>query len=181
MVQYKAMERVDDKHGTPNAIFRLPNSQLIEEIKRMDNLYSTLQQCAANSTIDGFRLTNNPFFIKLCPRLIFNPDDIGLVPGMYLPLDYWKLLEQSPSIIGKRGGLAVTYNNVGRHFDNSSFTSIVAKAWIGTTPSQSAVLKDVIREILETGKAVAIAIKPKTQPEADDNDLLDLSETESDD
>jgi hypothetical protein len=80
---------------------------------------------------------------------------------MYLPLDYWKLLVQSPGTPGSRGGLRVTFENAGRHFDNSSFTAIVSKAWVGTTPSQSDVLKEAIRQTIATGKAIAIAVKPR--------------------
>lgn len=180
MVQYKAMEREDDDDGNMNAGFRLPNTQLAEEIARMDTLLAELKACAANTGHDGFRLTENPFFLKLCPRLVFNPDDIGLVPGMYLPLDYWKLLEQHTGIKGPRGGRRVTYENVGRHFDNSAFTTVVAKAWVGTTPSQSAVLKEGIRQTLETGKAVAIAVKPKKQNYGSAVSRIDLSEIRPD-
>lgn len=176
MVQYKAMEREDGPNGVPQAAFRLPNTQLAEEITRMDALLATIKACPANTSHDGYRLTENPFFLKLCSRLVFNPDDIGLVPGMYLPLDYWKLLVQSPGIPGPRGGLRVTFENAGRHFDNSSFTNIVSKAWVGTTPSQSDVLKEAIRQTLETGKAVAIAIKPKKLDAADTGERIDLSE-----
>ncbi|PJL79842.1 hypothetical protein B9Y88_03195 [Stenotrophomonas maltophilia] len=176
MVQYKAMEREDGPNGVPQAIFRLPNTQLAEEITRMDALLATIQACPANTSHDGYRLTESPFFLKLCSRLVFNPDDIGLVPGMYLPLDYWKLLVQSPGIPGPRGGLRVTFENAGRHFDNSSFTTIVSKAWVGTTPSQSDVLKEAIRQTLETGKAVAIAVKPKKLDAADTGERIDLSE-----
>lgn len=176
MVQYKAMEREDGPNGVPQAVFRLPNTQLAEEITRMDALLATIQACPANTSHDGYRLTENPFFLKLCSRLVFNPDDIGLVPGMYLPLDYWKLLVQSPGIPGPRGGLRVTFENAGRHFDNSSFTNIVSKAWVGTTPSQSDVLKEAIRQTLETGKALAIAVKPKKLDAADTGERIDLSE-----
>ena len=176
MVQYKAMEREDGPNGAPQAVFRLPSPQLTEEITRMDALLAAIQACPANTLHDGYRLTENPFFLKLCSRLVFNPDDIGLVPGMYLPLDYWKLLVQSPCIPGPRGGLRVTFENAGRHFDNSSFTTIVSKAWVGTTPSQSDVLKEAIRQTLETGKAVAIAIKPKKLGAADTGERKDLSE-----
>lgn len=161
MVQYKAMECEDDGDGNRNAGFRLPNTQLIEEIARMEKLLATLKACTANADRDGFRLIENPFFLKLCPRIVFNPDDVGLVPGMYLPLDYWKFLEKYPGIRGPRGGRRITYENVGRHFHNTAFATLVAKAWVGTTPSQSSVLKDAIRQTLETGKAVAIAVKPK--------------------
>ncbi len=176
MVQYKAMEREDGPNGVPQAVFRLPNTQLAEEITRMDALLASIQVCPVNASHHGYRLTENPFFLKLCSRLVFNPDDIGLVPGMYLPLDYWKLLVQSPGIPGPRGGLRVTFENAGRHFDNSSFTTIVSKAWVGTTPSQSDVLKEAIRQTLETGKAVAIAVKPKKLDAASTGERIDLSE-----
>lgn len=61
------------------------------------------------------------------------------------------------------GGRRGTFENVGRHFDNSAFTTVVAKAWVGTTPSQSAVLASAIPQTLQTGKAIAIAVKPKKQ------------------
>lgn len=173
MVQYKAMEREDRRVGPAEAVYRLPNAQLKEEIDRMDTVLSALKACAPNTNIGGFRLTENPFFLKLCSRLVFNPDDVGLVPGMYLPLDYWKLLESDPGIQGPKGGLRITYDNAQRHFDNTAFTTVVSKAWVGTTPSQSQVLQDVIRATLATGKAVAIAIKPKksTEPRDDDQEV----------
>lgn len=173
MVQYKAMGKGSDGKSEfrPSSDRNFPG-----EIDRMDALLAAIQACPANSVHDGFRLTENPFFLKLCPRLVFNPDDVGLVPGMYLPLDYWKLLVQSPGIPGPRGGLRVTFENAGRHFDNSSFTTIVSKAWVGTTPSQSDVLKEAIRQTLETGKAVAIAVKPKKSDAAGTGERIDLSE-----
>lgn len=172
MVQYKAMEREDRSNRPAEAVYRLPDAQLKEEIDRMDTVLGALRACAPYTDISGYRLTENPFFLKLCPRLVFNPDDVGLVPGMYLPLDYWKLLENDPGIKGPRGGLRITYENAKRHFDNTAFITVVSKAWVGTTPSQSQVLRDVIRETLETGKAVAIAIKPMrpAEPQADDEE-----------
>ena len=173
MVQYKAMEREDRRDGPAEAVYRLPDAQLMEEIDRMDTVLRALQACVPNTDIGGFRLTENPFFLKLCSRLVFNPDDVGLVPGMYLPLDYWKRLENDPGIKGPRGGLRITYDNAKRYFDNTAFTTVVSKAWVGTTPSQSQVLQDVIRTTLATGKAVAIAIKPKNsaKPQAGDEEL----------
>lgn len=173
MVQYKAMEREDRRGGPAEAVYRLPDAQLKEEIERMDTVLRALKACAPNTDIGGFRLTENPFFLKLCSRLVFKPDDVGLVPGMYLPLDYWKLLENDPGIKGPKGGLRITYDNAKRYFDNTAFTTVVSKAWVGTTPSQSQVLRDVIRTTLVTGKAVAIAIKPKksAKPQSDDQEL----------
>ena len=159
------MEREDRHVGPTEAVYRLPNTQLKEELARMDGVLDALKACPPNTGIGGFRLTENPFFLKLCPRLVFNPDSVGLIPGMYLPLDYWKLLENDPGIKGPKGGLRITYENAKRHFDNTSFTTVVSKAWVGTTPSQSQLLQNVIRTTLEAGKAVAIAIKPKKSSE----------------
>ena len=156
MVQYKAM---DKKDGEPARFYLSSDKNLPQEIAKMEALASQLSFCTPNTSHQGFRLTDNPFFIKLCPRIVFNPEDIGLIPGMYLPLDYWKLLETSPDILGVRDGRQITYENVGRYFDNTEFVTVVTKAWVGTTPNQSGVLQDVIRQTLETGKAVAVAIK----------------------
>lgn len=163
MVQYKAMERDNDE----GALFRLPSPQLDEEIQRMDKLLGALQLCAPNNHRDGFRLCENPFFLKLCPRIVFQPDDVSLVPGMYLPLDYWKVLVSHPALRGPKGGARVTYQNAGRHFDNTEFVRLVAKAWVGTNSNQSSVLKEVIRQVIETGKAVAIAVKAETATNGD--------------
>ena len=180
MVQYKAMESEPDNKGNSQAVFRIPNQNLPQQIERMEALLELLQRCEGNTEIHGFRLTENPFFIKLCPRIVFNPDNIGLVPGMYLPLAYWKILEQSPNIKGPLQGKRVTFDNVGRYFDNTAFASIVAKAWVGTTPSQSGVLREAIRETLQSGTAIALAIKSRIEHPNEDDEFAELADPLSD-
>ncbi len=168
MVQYKAMEREANE-----AVFRLPDSQLDLEIDRMRKLRDKLQSCPPSSGKDGYRLSNSPFFLKLCPRIVFDPDDVGLIPGMYLPLDYWSVLSTDPSIKGPKGGSAVSYRNVGRYFNNTEFVTMVSKAWVGTTVEQSAVLETLIRSVLESGKALVLGVKTESQsrlPESIDDD-----------
>lgn len=160
MVQYKAMEKEEDE-----TIFRLPAKNLPEEIARMDAVLAELRKCAPNDHRHGFRFSENPFFLKLCPRIVLNPDNIGMVSGMYLPLDYWRFLEIAEDMKGSRGGRQVTFQNVGRWMDNSSFIELVGRAWVGTTPSQSMLLEEVIKAVLEGGKAVILAIKVNNPPE----------------
>ncbi len=164
MVQYKAME-ADDKNG---AVFRLPQPQLSSEIERMDDLLAKTSAMPDTREAIGFRLSKNPFFLKFCPRIQFDPDDTGLTKGMYLPLDYWKSLEADPKLVGPRGGRMLTYSNVGRYVDNTSFAMLVSKAWVGTSIQQSTVLEEWIQEIVQTGRAIAFAIK-KSPP--DDSDV----------
>jgi hypothetical protein len=154
IVQYKAMEQ-----EASGAIFRLPNEKLTEEMARMDSVWAELRKCAPDHERAGFRLTQNPFFLKLCPRLVFDPDDASLVKGMYLPVEYWRRLELDPAINGRRKGKAVRYENVGRYFDNTSFASLVAGGWIGTTGPQSVLLEQAIRQILMTGRTVTLAVR----------------------
>ena len=158
IVQYKAMERTDD-----GPVFRLPDEQLAAELDRMEAALTALKTCPPNVERRGFRLLDNPFYLKLCPRVGFNPDDIGLVPGMYLPFDYWRLIEADPSLVGPRGGRQITFENVGRYLDNTRFVDLVGKAWIGTTIEQSAVLRAVIREVMRSGRVLALAVKTETK------------------
>lgn len=154
LIQYKAMEGEEDR----NAIFRFPNAQLDEEIERMEQMLKTLSEIKSNEEADGFRLTENPFFLKICPRITFNPDNIGLVKGMYLPLDYWKKISCHPTMIGPNGGKRISYQNVRRYFDNTDFVRIAANGWIGTSQSQSTYLEELIRAIIENGRTVVLAV-----------------------
>jgi hypothetical protein len=158
MVQYKAME--DENDG---AVFRLPDAQLERELTRMNATLDELGKHPPTWSLSDFRLTDNPFFLKLCPRIVFDPNSTSLVPGMYIPLDYWKLLSEDPGIEGPRGGKAVSFANVGRYFDNTEFVSLVAKAWVGTTSSQGDVLQGVFEATLSSGKAIAIGIRTESQ------------------
>lgn len=154
MVQYKAMEKEVGKE----AVFRLPNLQLAKEIDQMLLTISQLGVASCGSRHD-FRLNNNPFFIKLCPRIDFTPDSTEMTKGMYFNLDQWKLLETDCDLVGSKGGRLITYSNVGRHLNNSEFASLVGNAWIGTTQEQSRLIEGLVKEIYQNGKAVVFAIK----------------------
>jgi hypothetical protein len=82
-VQYKAMGR--ERDGTVFRWRQHPSDDLVREIARMDTLLSELQRLGDDGTKEGFRLHANPFFLKLCPRVVFNPDDKGLFPGNVHP------------------------------------------------------------------------------------------------
>lgn len=114
---------------------------------------------------DGYRFTDNPFFLKFCPRVVFNPDDKGLFKGIYLPLDLWKRADAAGRFKGKRGGKVLTFENVGRRMNNSEFVMLVAGSWVGTTIEQSEALGDLIRTVLATGKTATIAIRHTSEPD----------------
>lgn len=159
MVQYKAME----KRGDETEFRWQAKDQFCDEIERMEALLAELKKVPSGDHPDGFRFTDNPFFLKFCPRVVFNPDDKGLFKGIYLPLDLWKCADAAGSFTGKRGGKALTYENVGRRINNSEFVPLVAGSWVGTSIEQSAVLGEVVRTVLATGKTVTIAIRHSSE------------------
>lgn len=169
MVQYKAM---DDSHSE-GAVFRFPQEDLDREVKKMNRLLAQIRKLKPSKERESFRFSDNPFFLKFCPRLQLEPDTSGLIKGMYLPLDYWILTESDPAMVGPRGGKRLTYSNVGRYLDNSAFATLVSRAWVGTTISQSALLESWIEQSLTDGKAVAFAIKREDLKSPDEELLVD--------
>ena len=153
MIQYKAMEQ-----EALEAVYRFPNQQLDAEVVRMKGILAELRKCPQSADADSFRFSDNPFFLKLCPRIVFKPDDVGLIKGMYLPLDYWDSISNHESMNGPRGGKRIAYSNVRRYFDNTTFLTLASDAWVGTTISQSEKLEVLIRSTLEAGRAVVFAL-----------------------
>jgi hypothetical protein len=164
MVQYKAMEK-----GNDGPEFRWQTGdQFAQEIARMDALTAELKKIPSGRDPDGYRFCDNPFFLKFCPRVIFNPDDKGLFRGIYLPLDLWKCTEVAGWLKGTKGGNLLTFDNVGRRINNSEFVGLVTGSWIGTSIEQSAILRLLIREVLASGKTVTFAIKHVTPSTAEE-------------
>ncbi len=163
MIQYKAMEieTIDDNEIEKKdkyEVYRFPNAQLTKEIERMNGMLLELKKAPANSEADGFRLNENPFFLKICPRISFNPDNISLIQGMYLPLEYWNILSNHPTMRGPRGGKRLSYRNVRRYFDNTGFITMASGGWVGTNINQSKLLEKVIKSTLESGRSVVYAV-----------------------
>jgi hypothetical protein len=164
LVQYKALE----KGERGEAEFRwVAGDQFMSEIARMDALLDELAKIEVGKDPDGFRFNSNPFFLKFCNRIVFNPDDRGMFPGMYLPHGLWKVLAAGTRLKGPQGGNLLTYRNVGRRIRNAEFVMLVGGAWVGTTIQQSAQLEPLIRSVLQTGRTVAFAVRrtPLPHPE----------------
>ena len=154
MIQYKAMEK--EKF---DSVYRFPNEQLTEEINRMDTITSELNKVQSNVEADGFRLSENPFFLKICSRIDFEPNNVGLIKGMYLPIKYWKMISNHPSMVGPKGGKRLSYKNVRRYFDNTQFVNLASGGWVGTNIEQSKLLVKAIRSTIESGRSVVFAVK----------------------
>lgn len=156
MVQYKVMESEEDENGDNIAIYRPNDSSYKKELARMESHVASRPPMAPN-TREAFRLSSNGFLFKLCPRITFDPLSTAPIKGMYLPLDYWRLLVASPQVRGPKGGVQITYANSGRYFDNGLFVRLVEDGWIGSPIDKERELSDLIRTGLGAKRSVIYA------------------------
>lgn len=131
LVQYKRM--TEQRDGT---VAYRPSADSSHQ-HELDRMNATSRLIAAvpkgrRKKLDACRLTTRPFFFKLCESKAKSALDVGMVPGMYIPLDVWRRLLKSPEVRGKRGGVAVGWHNCRRKFANSEFTSLLRNGWIGS-------------------------------------------------
>ncbi|SIT14043.1 hypothetical protein [Insolitispirillum peregrinum] len=163
-VQYKMFAGVDGEGG-----YR-PDGQLNEEITRMDAAAAKLATVAADESCDGYRFGPDPFFLKFCSKLLSH-DATGHVPGIYVPLGYWKRLVQTPVVKGKKGGTIVYSETFGRrHFTPTHFIDMVGRGWIGTSALQTDVLAPYLRAALQGDKGLVLAVQSSNAAHPDGAD-----------
>lgn len=166
-VQYKMFSGEDGEEG-----YR-PDNQLKIEIERMDNAGKTLSTVAEDESCGGYRIGSDPFFFKFCTKLLTH-DDQGHVPGIYVPLGFWKRLIMTPEATGPRGGSIVYAGTFGRRFlTPSHFTDLVGRGWIGTSTLQTDVLVPYLQAAVLGKKTVVLAVEtkaPMVDGDADDEE-----------
>jgi hypothetical protein len=155
LVQYK---RMVDENGIPGYRPNL-DSNHAKELARMrlaEQLLQTIPNVASNDTA-CFRLSPAPFFVKLCEAKAPIALDSGMVTGMYVPLQLWESLLASPTVIGPKGGVNVTWENCTRRFSNGEFTNLLRYGWIGSTESHTQKLSEIIERVLDSGRMLVLA------------------------
>jgi hypothetical protein len=165
-VQYKMFAGADGEEG-----YR-PNDQLAIEIARMDDAAATLVGVAADESCDGYRFGSDPFFLKFCSKLLSH-DAGSHVPGIYVPVSYWKRLIKAISGKGKKGGTVVRAETFGkRYFTPTHFIDMVTRGWAGTSALQTDVLAPYLKDMLAGKKGVVLAIKSSlpAKPAEEDED-----------
>lgn len=151
MVQYKKMERTSQ-----DWVYR-PDDQLYEEIERMRAFQVINQDSSEELAIPDYRLHPGLFYLKLCPERIFDAYSSDLIKGMYLPVDYFDLLEKSPEMRGKRNGLRVSWNNTTRFLNNTLFINLVKDGWIGARKVTSDTVTEIIQNSLDGKRSLLLA------------------------
>jgi len=160
MVQYKAMEA---RRGGPGFRWRA-GDRFMRQIERMNAVWEHVRKAPTARHPAGFRFFHNPFFLKFFTREPFRPTSKKLFPGLYLPLDLWERLHHLGRLKGPKGGNLLTHTRAERWLTNSDFIQLVSRSWVGTSPSQSAILKRVIQDVWETERTKMFAIKRELGP-----------------
>jgi hypothetical protein len=156
LVQYKRL--VEEPTGWLYRPSR--DANFAAERQRMVDLRSALGSPGPGfSGPHEYRLSGEPFYFKLCSSRLIDQSSDQLIRGMYIPLEYFDLLEAGGGLAGPRGGVAIGWDNAGRWLDNTTFARLVGDAWIGTYGQASRNLAEVIRGGLRLGRAVIVAIE----------------------
>jgi hypothetical protein len=129
LIQYKRMTKDGD-----SLTYRPVDNSYSSEIQRMES-FRKLTSEPKLKCVSDFRLNNEFFYFKLCPAEIKEPLSTKMIPGMYLPLSYWRLLLSSIETSGRRGGRLFSYDNVKRYINNTLFTDLVQNGWVGSQVS----------------------------------------------
>ncbi len=156
MVQYKAMT---ERNGTWE--FRWQDGDRFSgQLDRMKALRRQMNKDGDHYDPQSFRFSRDAFFLKLCPRVVFDPYEKGLFKGMYIPLELWDRLHQARQLQGRRGGNLVTFDKVGRWINSTEFVHMLSNAWVGTSVRQSQrFLSEMIGNVLSENKTLTLGIK----------------------
>lgn len=99
-----------------------------------------------------WRLGTDSGFLKLCSfDGHIDPDDSGMIRGMYLPVSYAQLMIDS-------GHSKLGYGNVDRYFDNTRFIGLVKEGWLGTSGIELHELRNYCRSVLKNGGSLVVTV-----------------------
>lgn len=160
-VQYKRMNKELTKDGNHEFVYRPIDKSYLSEITRMGQYINTNDGSSESLDLREYRLNPNAFYFKLCPKITLQPLSTDLIKGMYLPMEYWEIINVSSKCKGKKDGIIITYDNVERHLNNTLFVELVQDGWIGSRRKISSTFTNMIKSLVEDDKSVIFAYSQK--------------------
>jgi hypothetical protein len=162
LVQYKLMRDEASPGGGESRLFYRPSADgnLTDELSRMRKIVSTPLSDGVPGT---YRLHAGACYIKLCRPTTFAATSTELVKGLYIPLDYWDVLNASRDVVGPRGGIRLGYETVRRYLNNSLFIALVERAWVGSRGVTTSDIINVVRKGADAGRSVTLAVGSRAQ------------------
>ncbi len=173
MIQYKRMVKEED-----GVIGYRPDDQCTKEVNRMLAFVGGHSD-DWDGTAANYRLSRMPFYMKLCPKETFDPTSKKMLNGIYLPLDLWRAMCESPDVVGPRGGVRFTYNNTPARLNTDQFVHLVQTGLVGSSGATTDDLRELVRESLSMAHSVVIAEVDEEPAKPDTGDrerTLDMSD-----
>lgn len=151
LVQYKLMRQEGD------LVLYRPDAQLIAELNRMDQFYSSTRIPVPIQSHEEYRLNDDGFMLKLVPSKGLKPASGELIKGMYISREYMHFLLGPNGPKGPQNGPQITFSGAPRYLTNSQFAASIHAGWIGTRGVQSQTLGTMIQKFYESGRAMLVA------------------------
>lgn len=130
-----------------------PDSQLTEEIRRMRQISVS----GTSQGVDQWRVSHEPFYVKLCEDLMERSEGGKLTKGMYFPLGLFEEILESPKILGPRGGKGIGWHNAQRWLSNTGFIELLREGWIGSAGKVTVEVTELVQSALEGDRGVILA------------------------
>lgn len=152
LVQYKRMVRDSESRG----VYRPTDAAYKRELAAMEKFEQDFCESDGPQLRD-YRLHAGPFYFKICESDACTIDRTTMVPGMYLPLDYWRRLVAGTTVLGQNGGVRVNRETAGRYISNSLFVDLVQDGWVGSRTCRSGVITRIINAWLQNDHSLILA------------------------
>ncbi|WP_206062217.1 hypothetical protein, partial [Nonomuraea basaltis] len=151
LVQYKRLD--------PRKRSIYVDDRLMSQIDRLEKVAQLSRSPALPSE---WRMGNDPCFLKLAhwPEDTDKQPVEGLVPGMYLPVSYVRLLLQDDCTRGAQADSAARllgYKQVERYLVNTQFIELVKHGLAGTVGTNPEQLHSLVQDRIEAGQSVVMA------------------------
>ena len=147
-VQYKRLEGIKEGRSVKKWVYHRK-----AELEKQLKLIQQPPRVPAVSS-EEWRISPSPTFFKFVTAESFNPNDDGLIRGMYVPSDYLALGIKDKSFnTGVRGGFEIGFNNT-RYLSRSVFVELVRRGWIGTSKTDKSSLGRMVKELASSHEVV---------------------------
>lgn len=152
MVQYKMLEEETQEDGNRDWLFR-PDQQLRDEIARM-------RLPIFEGPLNDYRLNPNPFFFKFVKRKIVDDSQ----QSFFVSLEHLNQILSDPESRGPRGGLRISYENLGgTYLRQADMLGLIRSGYIGTHRAETEALGCIVREVAMGNRALVLAWQRKIQ------------------
>lgn len=156
LVQYKMM---DQRDANNHHYYNPNNKSHDEEFARMQKLEQKLCNLERDSTLSGYRVTECPFFFKVCRKFMLDYTD-NVQTSAYIPFEQWKFFLTDPAMKGPKGGIQIGFHTMKkRYLSRSVFIDLVQRGLIGSQRESSRILEQLIEEVVTDGRSLIFAVE----------------------